>query len=312
MHQKSIRIGCQGILDKSKKRKNLYFLWQTVLQNCQEERQRIPGIHSKTGVSLSEDVHVEAEEPQPTESRDDIEARRDFWSKETSSIVITLNREFNFMCPRKKHFLFHWNTLMSWGQHIQIWTQHKRNALTIIGLWMKIKKCQIREQDHEVYPVERNTSKRIHVVWRETDKNSNNNSTRSYLARSVVQDWESRSKETQEWAIEKTKLENARNLKGIYSINSDDEEYKDIIKNASRKLERRMAASVPCMRKPGSTRSRETGESIWEHSKDKIQLYCGNAWIHKAKNWIWDAEKVWRSYCKQKRTKFNIALQRGA
>ena len=49
-------------------------------QNCQEERLRIPGIHSKTGVRLCEDFHVEAEEPQPTESRDDIEARRDFWS----------------------------------------------------------------------------------------------------------------------------------------------------------------------------------------------------------------------------------------
>ena len=48
---------------------------------------------------------------------------------------------------------------------------------------------------HEVYSVERDASKRIHVVREETDENSNNYSTRSSLARSAVQDWERRSKE---------------------------------------------------------------------------------------------------------------------
>ena len=35
-------------------------------------------------------------------------------------------------------------------------------------------------------------------------------------------------REKQEWTIEEPKLENASNLKGFYSIDSHDEEYKDI------------------------------------------------------------------------------------
>ena len=43
-----------------------------------------------------------------------LKARTDFWSIHgvTSSIVITMNHEFNSMSRRKKHSLFHWNTLM--------------------------------------------------------------------------------------------------------------------------------------------------------------------------------------------------------
>ena len=54
--------------------------------------------------------------------------------------------------------------------------------------------------------------------------------------------------EKQEWAIEKPKLEHARKLRGVYSIGPCDEEYKDIIKNARRKLETSKAAAMPCER----------------------------------------------------------------
>ena len=39
-------------------------------------------------------------------------------------------------------------------------------------------------------------------------------------------------KEKQEWALEKTKLENARNLRGIYHIDPSDEGFCDILKSA--------------------------------------------------------------------------------
>ena len=45
-------------------------------------------------------------------------------------------------------------------------------------------------------------------------------------------------------AIEKPKLELARELKGVHSVDPSDEEYKDIIKNARRKLETSMAAAM--------------------------------------------------------------------
>ena len=52
----------------------------------------------------------------------------------------------------------------------------------------------------------------------------------------------------QEWALEQPKLENARSLRRIYSIDPSDEEFKVIVKNARRKLETPMAAAMPCKR----------------------------------------------------------------
>ena len=40
-------------------------------------------------------------------------------------------------------------------------------------------------------------------------------------------------KEKQEWALEKTKLENARSLRGIYHVDPSDEAFCDILKNAT-------------------------------------------------------------------------------
>ena len=49
--------------------------------------------------------------------------------------------------------------------------------------------------------------------------------------------------EKQDWAIEKPKIEHARKLRGVYSIDPSDEEYKDVLKNARRKLETSKAAA---------------------------------------------------------------------
>ena len=56
----------------------------------------------------------------------------------------------------------------------------------------------------------------------------------------------SKRKEKQKWAIEKPELDNARKLRGIYFTGPDDEEFKDIMKNARRKLEVPMPAAMPC------------------------------------------------------------------
>ena len=56
----------------------------------------------------------------------------------------------------------------------------------------------------------------------------------------------SKRKEKQTSAIEKPKLDNARRLRGIFFVESDDEEFKDIVKNACRKLEIMMPAAMPC------------------------------------------------------------------
>ena len=50
-------------------------------------------------------------------------------------------------------------------------------------------------------------------------------------------------KEKQKWSNEKLHLENARKLRGIYFIDPEDEELKETIKNARKKLETSVA---PC------------------------------------------------------------------
>ena len=64
----------------------------------------------------------------------------------------------------------------------------------------------------------------------------------------MEQEWGSRSelKKKQEWAKGKPKLDNARRLRGIHFIDPDDEEYKEILKNARRELERPMGPAMPC------------------------------------------------------------------
>ena len=56
----------------------------------------------------------------------------------------------------------------------------------------------------------------------------------------------SKRKEMQKWATEKPKLDNARKLRGFYFIDPDDEEFKDIMKNARGELEIPTPAAMPC------------------------------------------------------------------
>ena len=69
--------------------------------------------------------------------------------------------------------------------------------------------------------------------------------------------------EKHNWAIEKSKLDNARRLRGIYFIDPEDKEFKEIIKNARRKLETPTAPAMPCKAckktKHGETRSKTNG-----------------------------------------------------
>ena len=70
-------------------------------------------------------------------------------------------------------------------------------------------------------------------------------------------------KRKQTWAIEKPKLDNARQLRGIFFIEPDDEEFKHTMKNARRKLEIPMPAAMPC-KTPEKCRC-ETCRKIGKH-----------------------------------------------
>ena len=65
-------------------------------------------------------------------------------------------------------------------------------------------------------------------------------------------------RDKQEWAIEKRKLEHATVLRGVDSIDPSDQDYKDIIKNARRKLVTSKAAAMPCKERFPQACMRET------------------------------------------------------
>ena len=52
-------------------------------------------------------------------------------------------------------------------------------------------------------------------------------------------------KAKQKWIIEKPKLDNARQLRGIFFVEPDDEEFKHTMRNARRKLEIPMPVAMP-------------------------------------------------------------------
>ena len=53
-------------------------------------------------------------------------------------------------------------------------------------------------------------------------------------------------KEKQKWSNEKLHLENARKLRGVYFIDTEEKEFKETIKNARKKLETSVAPAMPC------------------------------------------------------------------
>ena len=78
-----------------------------------------------------------------------------------------------------------------------------------------------------------------------------------------------KSKAKQKWAIEKPKLDNARQLRGIFFIEPDDEQFKHTMKNARRKLEILMPAAMPC-KTPVNCR----GETYRNFGKHKTKYAC--------------------------------------
>ena len=114
--------------------------------------------------------------------------------REISSTVITLNREFNYMCQQKQHSLFHGNIYdVTTSTHIDLdIAQEKRidDCWNVDGN----KNIQIRGQACTKFILLKETSPKGYM-WsrRRLTKIQTGYSTRSYLARSLDKNWESRS-----------------------------------------------------------------------------------------------------------------------
>ena len=85
------------------------------------------------------------------------------------------------------------------------------------------------------------------MVRRETNEETNDLKTRQCMAR-YVEAYVCCSEEQSKANVgyRKPKLENARQVRGIFFIEPDDEEFKHIMKSARRKLEIPMPAAMPC------------------------------------------------------------------
>ena len=101
------------------------------------------------------------------------------------------------------------------------------------------------ERIPEVHSIERETSRRTYVCRRRLTK----------IQTTTIPDhvWQKYGrKSVKPIRIEKNKkpqLDNARRLRGIYFLDADDQDDKEILKNCEEKLERSMAATMPCKRK---------------------------------------------------------------
>ena len=77
-------------------------------------------------------------------------------------------------------------------------------------------------------------------------------------------------KEKQKWSEEKLHLENARKMRGIYSIDPEDTEFKETIKNARKKLETSVAPAMPCKIQ------KNCGSGASNQIKNKTCVYSGS------------------------------------
>ena len=80
-----------------------------------------------------------------------------------------------------------------------------------------------------------------------------------------------KSKMKQKWAVQKPKLDHARQIRGIFFIEPDDEELKHTMKNARRKLEIPMPAAMPCVQHQQIAAG---NLPHFRETQDQICLYC--------------------------------------
>ena len=100
---------------------------------------------------------------------------------------------------------------------------------------------------HKIHLIEWKVIWWVHMVEVETCEEINNLSSRQCMARFVeTHVHASKKKAKQRWAIEKSKLDNARQLGEIFFIEPNVEEFKLTMKAARRKLEVLMPAAMPC------------------------------------------------------------------
>ena len=135
---------------------------------------------------------------------------------------------------------------------------------------MEIVSFRYLDRIHKIHSIERKTSRRMYVVWgRLTRKQTTSRPDNVWPDMWKHVSDAAKSKAKQKWAIEKPKLDHARSLRGIYFIYPKDEAFKDIMKDARRKLEIPMPAAMPC-----KTPIKNNGETFRGIGKSRTKYAC--------------------------------------
>ena len=208
-----------------------------VQQKCQEEttNSEIPlkGANEPQGVKISVGCFKVNREslnrlnPQMTLKPVPIFGR----SQVTSSIVITMNLEFNSACRRKKHSPFHWNTLTWRGTtdtDLDVMQKKKRiddcwnvdSNKHLSDSWKGFTKFTLLKERRGL----QKDTRRPWKDWQKCKRLPDQIMCGQKFWRKLVQLLGiERNRNGQK---KKPKLENARRLRGIYFIDPDDEEHK--------------------------------------------------------------------------------------
>ena len=158
-----------------------------------------------------------------------------------------LNPKSNCTCREKNHFLFRWSTstlpeqdghhwTYCWRKIEDYWNVDGERELSDACTGSQVSCCWTK--DHQTYMcgswgryTRKQTTSRQDNVWPKMSKHMFD---------------AAKKKAKQRWANEKPKLDNARQLRGTFFVEPNDEELKFTIKAARRKLEVPMPAAMPC------------------------------------------------------------------
>ena len=178
------RFDAKEVLDITKVRRIHipYCRWYSKIVG---RRPRIPRTHSKAGANRKERRSQRRSSRRTGRSSTGI-FKRWRWSpgktialfKVTWFIVITMNLEFNSMCPTKKHSIFHWNRSMLRESLTQIWIGCKQSELMTTEMSMKTQVCRIFGKESQYLLYWRRHLQKDICGPEETDNNSNDNWTR--------------------------------------------------------------------------------------------------------------------------------------
>ena len=214
----------------------------------------------------------------------------------------TMNFEFNSTCFWEKHSLFHLKCIdVASSTHIDLDVLQEKK----IGDYWNVDRasiCQILGEDLQSSLFWKKKLPRGYA-WSGGDWQKFRRLPDQIFV--LPEEWTKIGKaihkrEKQDWEKENQKLDNARKLRGLYSIDPDDREYSEILKKHKKK-NKKDPWHQPCHAKDGSSQNHESDAEQWQSKGFQNNVGCTVEFssIHKAASGMFSTHKTWRSHCRK-------------